>query len=110
MKVDGVERPVSTPRGHAPILQFRPDLGLILGNTGCNMYSAPYTLDGDALRLKGLGQTLMGCAEPVIAVEDDYLAALQRIGRFVVSDGGATLILSSDDGSVRLTYHRSEGA
>jgi heat shock protein HslJ len=107
MLVDGIELPGSVPGGHAITLRFRPDLGQLIGNAGCNGYGAPYTLSGNALHLIGLGQTELGCAQPVVAEENAYLAALLRVGRFAIADGGDTLTLSSNDGRVQLTYRKS---
>jgi heat shock protein HslJ len=107
MLVDGGTWPSSAPGGHAITLQFRTDLGQLIGNAGCNGYGAPYTLTGDALHVHGVGQTLIACGTAVDAEETAYLDALQRVERFALSSDGSTLILSSDDGRVQLTYRRS---
>jgi heat shock protein HslJ len=107
MLVDGATWPGSAPGGRAITLQFRTDLGQLIGNAGCNGYGAPYTLTGDAVHVHGVGQTLIACGAAVDAEETAYLDALQRVGRFALSSDGSTLTLSSDDGQVQLTYRRS---
>ncbi len=38
--------------------------GTVGGSTGCNSYSAPYSVDGDSLEIGQIASTLMGCLPP----------------------------------------------
>jgi heat shock protein HslJ len=114
--VDGVAVPLAPAPWHAPTLQFRPGrylaVGQVVGDAGCNSYSAAYTFDGASLYLgPAIAQTLVLCQAPAMAVDDAYLAALPRVERFLVEDvaGGNALTLMSMDGKVRLTYFGTYG-
>ncbi len=75
--------------------------GRIGGSAGCNQYFASYAVKGDSLRIGSAGATKMMCPEPVMAVEDAFLAALQDIRTFKLT--GGKLQLRRSDGEV-LTF------
>lgn len=75
------------------------DGGTVAGSTGCNRYSASYTLDGDAVELGPIASTKMACRPPADAVEREYVAALERVAGWRLEDGQLVL-LDADDGEL----------
>ena len=51
--------------------------GQLSGSAGCNRYSAPYTVDGNKIKIGLAISTMMACAQPIMAQEAAYLAAIQ---------------------------------
>ena len=72
------------------------------GTTGCNRFSASYTVDGDALELGPIAATRIACAPPAGEIETAYLAALERVAAWRVEDG--ELVLQDDGGAELLRY------
>jgi heat shock protein HslJ len=99
--VSGVE--VEGWESVAPTARF--ENGRMAGSTGCNQYTAPYTVDGDTLELGPVVSTRMACAPPADAVERGYLAALERVTRWL---GDADeVVLLADDGADLLRFRPS---
>jgi len=73
--------------------------GTVGGSTGCNRFTAPYTVDGDALELGTVASTQMACPPPADAVEREYLAALGRVAGWRSEDQELVLV---DDGTAEL--------
>ncbi len=84
------------------------DDGTVAGNAGCNQYSAPYTVDGDAIEIGEAITTRMMCPEPVMEQEAAYLAALGNATTF--SLGGDRLELRDADGALQVDYLASDDA
>ena len=72
------------------------------GSTGCNRFTAKYTLDGDAMDIGEIASTRMACPPPVDAVERAYLAALGRVTAWHLD--GSDLVLADDDHTELLRY------
>ncbi len=72
--------------------------GHAAGSGGCNQWSADYTLDGVNLTFGPVGSTLMLCEGPGGDVETFFLADLESVRTWDITD--ATLTLSSDLGPV----------
>jgi heat shock protein HslJ len=72
------------------------------GSTGCNRFTAPYTVDGDTLELGTIASTRMACPPPANAVERAYLAALARVANWRLD--GAELVLLDGEGAEVLRY------
>ncbi len=67
--------------------------GRVVGNAGCNNYTASYTLDGDALVIGPAATTMMACiSEELTAQETAYLNALAQVALYKVTDGTLTLL------------------
>jgi heat shock protein HslJ len=66
--------------------------GTVSGSSGCNRYSASYTMAGDKLALGEPLGTRMACEPAVTAVEDAFRAALQRVSRWRVTDEELVLL------------------
>ena len=66
--------------------------GTVSGSSGCNNYSASYTLDGDSLSIMPGPMTMMACPEPQMSVEMQLMAAYGATASFAISDGQLTLL------------------
>ena len=65
------------------------------GSTGCNRFTASYTVDGDAMEIGEIASTRMACPPPADAIERAYLAALGRVAAWHLD--GSELVLADDD-------------
>ena len=76
-----------------PRITFDPTTKLVQGNSGCNGYSAPYTLAGDTLTFGEPGPTtMMYCGEG----EGFFLRTLQQIESYQIDESGNLLLLLGD--------------
>jgi heat shock protein HslJ len=68
------------------------------GSTGCNHYSAAYTMNGQSLTVPEPGptSTMMACAEPLMQQEAAFLSLLTTATSYTVA--GDTLTLTSPNG------------
>ena len=57
-------------------VQFK-SAGELAGDGGCNRFFGRYKIAGDAIEIGPLGATRMACAEPAMALEARFLAALE---------------------------------
>jgi heat shock protein HslJ len=82
----------------APSATF--EQGRVTGSTGCNRFTAPYTLDAEALTIGAVATTQMACTGAADAVERAFLAALKDVAAWrierdqlvLLGDGGAELL------------------
>jgi len=72
------------------------------GSTGCNRFTASYTVDGDAMEFGTIATTRMACPPPADAVERAYLAALGRVTAWHLD--GSQLVLADGDHNELLRY------
>ena len=49
--------------------------GQLSGSAGCNTYNAPYTVDGNKIKIGMAITTMMACEQPIMDQEAQYLAA-----------------------------------
>ena len=76
--------------------------GNLAGNAGCNNYFGTYQVDGNTLKVSGIGSTMMACLETgVMEQEQAYLAALEQSATFQaqadslqIADAGGKTILA----------------
>jgi heat shock protein HslJ len=62
------------------------------GSSGCNSYSARYTVNGNNITISGLGgNTMMLCDDDVMAQEQQYLLNLQAASSYQISEGKLSL-------------------
>jgi heat shock protein HslJ len=62
------------------------DAGTLSGNTGCNSFNGPYSVDGDSIEIGPLASTLAACPnEELQQQEQAYLAALERATTFEIT-------------------------
>jgi len=80
-------------------LRFLPD-GRIAGRASCNDYVGRWTLDGERLRVDGLGSTLKACAPALMAQERRVLDRLRSASRFEITPDGALRLLGDGPGGL----------
>ena len=68
-------------------LQLGAD-GRASGRAGCNDYTGPYTLSGDALSFGLMAATKMACAPAVMDHEQRYFDTLAKVKRYAVGTMG----------------------
>ena len=56
--------------------------GKLSGSAGCNTYSAPYTVDGNKIKIGPAISTMMACEQPIMDQEAQYLAAIQQAATY----------------------------
>ena len=78
---------------HAPSATFVE--GTVSGSTGCNRFTAPYTIDGDTLAIGAAARTEMACPAPADAVESAFANALEQVAGWRME--GAELVLAGED-------------
>lgn len=79
-------------------MRFGAD-GRVAGKGGCNQYNAAFVLTGEGLTFeKGLS-TMMACEQALMDLERDFLARLEKVARFSMTDE-RHLVLHTADGSV----------
>ena len=83
--------------------------GRLSGHSGCNRYTASYTLDGDSLSIgPDIGGTSMACPPAQMAVEQAYLGRLPQVTAFAID--GTTLTMTDDQDKTILRYVATEGS
>jgi heat shock protein HslJ len=77
-------------------LRFGPD-GTFQGSSGCNLYSANYTVEGELITVGALAVTERYCPAPegIMLQETEYLSRLSNTTRYHISDN--YLVLSYYD-------------
>ena len=90
-------------RDAAPSATFTDDT--VGGSTGCNRFTAPYTIAGEAMEIGTIATTRMACPPPADAVERAYLAALGRVAAWHLD--GSDLVLAGDDHNEVLRYQEA---
>jgi heat shock protein HslJ len=98
--VDGAGGTVEVPDGVSATALFAD--GTVSGSGGCNRFSAPFQLEGDALTIGLAASTLMACPDPQSSVEAAYLAALDRTAGYQTDASSLTLL--DDAGTALLTF------
>ena len=69
----------------------------VSGSAGVNRYFGGYTSSTDgSLQIETLGSTMMAGDEAAMALEQEYLAALQSIFGYTIADGTLTLVGAAD--------------
>lgn len=76
--------------------------GTVAGSAGCNLYSAPYTMDGNTLTVGVMTSTEKACEQERNERETTYLAALQGIASYQIERDALTLFDAS--GNAVLMY------
>ena len=77
-------------------LQFLADSSRVVGSTGCNRLSGPYTREGASLRFGPAAMTRMACLEAELNQQEQaFVAALTATERHTIDGDTLTLIGSS---------------
>jgi hypothetical protein len=84
----GASRPI--PSEFSITLEFDKE-SRIAGKSACNSYFATYHIDGSHLRFRDIGSTRMACPGMAMALERDYLAALERVETYHLQADRLTL-------------------
>jgi ABC-type amino acid transport substrate-binding protein len=75
--------------------------GAVAGSSGCNSYSASYTVDGDSLSIGDAASTMMFC-EGLMDQEAAFLAAMQSASSFKLETGQLQIL--NDQGQVVVDF------
>jgi heat shock protein HslJ len=95
----------SVVSGSTVSLEFGPE-GRASGTSGCNRYTAGYTVDGPSLKFSQAASTRMMCADSgVMEQEQHFLRALESVATARVE--GDRLELRTAAGAVALTLYRA---
>jgi len=81
---------------NAPTFNFYALDKTIKGNTGCNSFFGGYTLDLYAISFSDIGSTEMACEQPIMDVENSFLAALRNAGSYSLENSVLTVYSKSD--------------
>ena len=95
---------IDLPAGSSASATFAD--GRVAGSTGCNRFTAEYTLEGDRLELGVIASTRMACAPPLLALEQAYVGALGNVARWRIE--GDALALSDEQGTELLRFAPGE--
>jgi heat shock protein HslJ len=90
------------PPGQPPELLLATDSERLSGNSGCNRLLGGFQLAGDQLRLSQLVSTKMACAAEVMAFEQQYLEALDRVRQWNIDK--RSLLLQDGVGRSLMLY------
>ncbi len=101
---NGKEAVVSVLAGTTLTAEFAQD-GTLSGSSGCNRYSASYSVDGGKIAIEPGISTLMACSEPdgIMEQEAAYLQALPTAATYGFADG--RLELRTADGALVASYN-----
>ncbi|MED5387982.1 MAG: META domain-containing protein [Pseudomonadota bacterium] len=70
--------------------------GRLAGKAACNNYMASYTLDEDSLKVTTGGVTMMACPQPLMALERQFLDALETVDQADINDAGHLVLHGGD--------------
>ena len=76
--------------------------GTVGGSTGCNQYTASYTVDGDTLEIGQAVMTMIACPPPADAIERAYIAAFEQVTGWSLD--GEELVLADDEDAELLRF------
>lgn len=78
--------------------------GTVSGNSGCNTFTAAYTLDGANLTIGPAASTMMMCADPegLMEQETNFLNGLANVATWEIHNG--VLTLRDADGATQITF------
>lgn len=85
--------------GSGAVMRFEAS-GRVSGHSGCNSFTGPFTLTGEALTMGPAAATMMACPDPLAAQERRLFEALVEVGRFDVSGDGALRLIDAGTGDV----------
>jgi heat shock protein HslJ len=103
---NGKEAVVSVIIGTEITANFDED-GQLIGNAGCNNYSAQYEAQGENISIETAELTEMACLEPegIMEQEQLYLAALETADTYKIE--GVTMDMRTSEGSRVATFQRA---
>jgi copper homeostasis protein (lipoprotein) len=97
------ERPnlLSAPE-HQPELELAADSDQVSGSGGCNLLMGSAQIKGETIRFSQLASTQMACTPEVMAFENRYGQALERVRRWSIDK--RTLLLQDERGRTLLVF------
>ncbi|MGE5375849.1 MAG: META domain-containing protein [Bacteroidota bacterium] len=102
---NGKQAVVSILAGTQMDIQFGKD-GTVSGESGCNTYNGPYTVNGNQIKIGPLASTMMACSDPagIMDQEQQYLAALGTAATYQVENN--VLELRTADGALAADFNK----
>jgi len=98
---EGVTANMTFTPGDSPAAQGQENT--INGNAGCNDFFGSYTIEGDTFSAGPFGATQMMCEEPVMQVEQAFLAGLEStqsyqitLNQLIINTATGSLLLYAD--------------
>jgi len=93
VEFDGRSVPPPVDGGRAPMIVFQNEGSSVSAQGHCNRHFGSFEADDAAgtLVIRLIGSTRMGCPEPVMAEEAEFLAALGRVATFRIEGEPLTL-------------------
>ncbi|MCB0456352.1 MAG: META domain-containing protein [Flavobacteriaceae bacterium] len=95
-KYNVTELGTTTSFEKVPYISFFALDKTIKGNTGCNSFFGNYALDLYALTFSDIASTEMACDQPIMDVENAFVAALNNTGSYEIQNGVLTLFSKTD--------------
>jgi heat shock protein HslJ len=96
---DSQRETLQLPEAARVILQF--DDTRIFGDSGCNQYSAGYSIGDDGrITMQAIAATKRGCPGPIGAIERAWFEALHSL-QWISRDGDALLLRLADGDALR---------
>ncbi len=94
---NGQQAVVGALEGTALTASFGED-GSLSGNSGCNQFTGPYTVDGNQITIGPLASTMMMCSDPEGAMDQEaqFLIALQSAANYEI-EGNVLQLRTKDD-------------
>jgi len=96
---------VSVLSGSNITAAFTPD-GKMTGSSGCNEYTALYSLHGQTLGISQVKSTKMACEPGIMQQENQYLALLQKVNTYEMN--GDQMDLYTALGQKILSYQKGQ--
>lgn len=87
-----------------PSISFVAEEKGATGFGGCNLFTSAIAQTGNALQFRGTASTMMACMGPSMALEGEFLLALEAIARFEIA--GQELSLTDEGGGLRMKLKR----
>ncbi|MFS8096507.1 META domain-containing protein [Lentzea alba] len=99
-------KPKALVEGTSIELSFTDD-GRVIARAGCNMIQGPVTLDDGKIEAKDLSSTAMGCPNPDLHTQDDWLTKVLGASPAWKLDGG-NLVITGSDAEIVLSAEKEE--
>lgn len=80
--------------------------GTVSGSGGCNRLTGKAAIDGDAIRFGPIASTQMACPEAVMAQENRFFGALDKVRGWHIDDVRRKLTLLGEDGAALVVFSR----
>jgi heat shock protein HslJ len=102
---NGKQAVTSVLAGTTLTAEFGKD-GTLSGDSGCNSYNGPYTVNANQIKIGPLASTRKACGDPagVMEQETQYLAALESAATYRIE--GTVLELRTKDSALAVDYRK----